>query len=133
MPGGVPSYALKTDADGTCSFHAVWGTVLLDSQGRPVKLMLADARRQLLQSLPEDIVVLEAAVPAFVRDLLENYWFDKAWKDAVNFDLEEREAPMFFRNLPVDVQQEAKAYAERKRTADATPSSWVRRSRSARM
>ena len=119
VPGGVRCCALKTDDDGTCSIHAVWGTVFLDSQGRPVKLMLADARRQLLLSLPEDIAVLEAAVPAFVRDLLENYWFDKAWKDAVNFDVEEREAPMFFRNLPVGIQLEAKAYAERKRTADA--------------
>ena len=97
----------------------MWGNVRLDAQGRPEKLVLADARRQLLLSLPDDIAVFEAAVPPFVRDLLEKYWFDNAWKDAVNFDVEEREAPMFFRNLPVDIQQEAKAYAERKGTADA--------------
>ena len=118
VPGGAPSCALKTDADGTCSFHAVWGTVLLDSQGRPVKLRLADARRQLLLSLPADIADLEAAVPAFVRDLLENYWFDKVWTDAVNFDLGERESERFRRHLPGAVQQDAKVYAERKKKAD---------------
>ena len=119
VSGGAPCSALKTKEDGTCSLHAIWGEARLDSQGRPAELFLGDARRQVVQSLPEDISVLNAAVPSFVRELLECWRFDRAWKDAVNFDLGERESERFRRHLPGAVQQDAKAYAERKKKADA--------------
>ena len=119
VPGGVRCCSLKTEEDGTCSIHAIWGNVRLDSQGRPVKLFLGDARRRVVQSLPEDVAVLNSAVPSFVRELLEHWWFDRAWTDAVNFDLGERESQRFRRHLPSALQQDAKAYAEKKKKADA--------------
>ena len=63
--------------------------------------------------------MLNTTVPSFVRELLECWWFDRVWKDAVNFDLGERESERFRRHLPSAVQQDAKAYAERKKKADA--------------
>ena len=32
VPGGVRCCSLKTEEDGTCSIHAIWGNVRLDSQ-----------------------------------------------------------------------------------------------------
>ena len=101
--GAPDCWQLKTNGNGACALHAVWGEPRPIS-GKTVELYRADVRDMLLQSLPGEFADLEAAVPMFARGMLQS-WFRAAWGDAVKFDDGDWESEYVRRHLPRAIQE----------------------------
>ena len=114
--GGPACRTWKTDGDGACAFHAVWGVPVPGSDGS-ARLYRADVRELVLRSLPVKFADLEAKVPHFIRAMLQN-WFRVAYDDAVNVNNGDREAEYFREHLPENVRQDVVAYAEQRKDAE---------------
>ena len=114
--GGPACRAWKTNGNGGCAYHAVWGVPVLGSDGS-VELYRAGVRHLVLRSLPVEFADLEARVPVFIRAMLQN-WFRAAYDDAVNVDNGDREGRYFREHLPEDVRDDAVAYAVQTKGAE---------------
>ncbi len=75
LEGAEMATAAETCADGACSLHSIWGSVIFTPDGNYYDC--EDARQKLCEEMPTDVgAISNSPCGPAVRELLDNIWSD---------------------------------------------------------